>query len=112
RVRFDQWFSKKAEEAGVTLLTGVTVTDVIKKNGAVVGVKSSENDELFADVVIACDGANSILAQKAGLHREWKPWEVALGVKEILSLPREKIEDRFSLEGDQGSTTEMLGDIT
>src|SRR5204863_1645479 len=42
----------------------------------------------------------------------WKSTEVALGVKEILALPREKIEDRFCLEGNQGSTTEMLGDIT
>jgi len=112
RVEFDKWFSKKAEQAGVTLITGVTVSDVIKKNGAVVGVKTTEGDELLADVVIACDGVNSILAQKAGLHREWKPQEVALGVKEILALPREKIEDRFCLEGNQGSTTEMVGDIT
>src|SRR5437879_6470037 len=112
RVAFDRWFSKKAEEAGVTLLTGVTVSDVIKKNGSIVGVKTTEGDELLADVVIACDGVNSILSQKAGLHREWKASEVALGVKEILALPREKIEDRFNLEGDQGSTTEMVGDIT
>ncbi len=112
RVEFDKWFSKKAEEAGVTLITGVTVSNVLKKNGAIIGVKTTEGDELLADVVIACDGANSILAQKAGLHREWKPEEVALGVKEVLSLPRGTIEDRFCLEGDQGSTTEMLGDIT
>jgi len=112
RTQFDRWFAKKAEEAGVTLLTGVTISDVIKKNGAVVGVKSTEGDELFADVIIACDGVNSILAQKAGIQREWKSQEVALGVKEILALPREKIEDRFCLEGNQGSTTEMLGDIT
>jgi electron transfer flavoprotein-quinone oxidoreductase len=112
RTQFDRWFAKKAEEAGVNLLTGVTISDVIKKNGAVVGVRSTEGDELFADVVIACDGVNSILAQKAGIAREWKATEVALGVKEILGLPREKIEDRFCLEGNQGSTTEMLGDIT
>src|SRR5438552_6576662 len=112
RTQFDRWFAKKAEEAGVNLLTGVTISDVIKKNGAVVGVKSTEGDELYADVVIACDGVNSILAQKAGIAREWKSTEVALGVKEILGLPREKIEDRFCLEGNQGSTTEMLGDIT
>src|SRR5579872_6442600 len=112
RVEFDKWFSKKAEQAGVTFITGVTVSDVVKKNGAVVGVKTTEGDELLADVVIACDGVNSILAQKAGLHREWKPEEVALGVKEVLALPREKIEDRFCLEGNQGSTTEMVGDIT
>ena len=112
RTQFDRWFAKKAEEAGVTLLTGVTVSDVIKKEGQIVGVKSTEGDELFADVVIACDGVNSILAQKAGIAREWKAHEVALGVKEVLGLPREKIEDRFCLEGNQGSTTEMLGDIT
>jgi electron transfer flavoprotein-quinone oxidoreductase len=112
RVEFDKWFAKKAEEAGVTLITGVTVSDVLKKDGDIVGVKTTEGDELLADVVIACDGANSIISQKAGLHREWKPEEVALGVKEVLALPRGKIEDRFCLEGNQGSTTEMLGDIT
>jgi electron transfer flavoprotein-quinone oxidoreductase len=112
RVHFDKWFSKKAEEAGVTLVTGVTVSDVVKKDGKIIGVKTTEGDELLADVVVACDGANSILAQKAGLHREWKSSEVAIGVKEVLSLPRGTIEDRFNLEGDQGSTTEMLGDFT
>ncbi len=112
RVEFDKWFSKKAEEAGVTFVTGVTVRDLIKKNGAVVGVKTSEGDELMADVVVACDGVNSILAQKAGLNREWKPTEVALGVKEVLALPREKLEDRFCLEPNQGSTAEMIGDFT
>src|SRR5882762_2942932 len=112
RVPFDQWYAKKAEAAGVSLITGVTVSDIIKKDGAIVGVKTTEGDQLMADVVIACDGVISILAQKAGLHREWKAEEVALGIKEILALPREKIEDRFSLEGDQGCTTEMLGDIT
>jgi electron transfer flavoprotein-quinone oxidoreductase len=112
RTEFDKWFAKKAEEAGVTLITGVTVSDVLKKNGAIVGVKTTEGDELMADVVIACDGANSIISQKAGLHREWKPEEVALGVKEVLALPRGTIEDRFCLEGNQGSTTEMIGSIT
>src|SRR6202142_456603 len=113
RTVFDQWYAKKAEEAGVTLLTGVTITDVIKKDDVVVGVKSSEGDELFADVVIACDGANSIIGQKAGLlKREWRSDEIALGVKEILALPREVIQDRFNLEGDQGSTIEMIGDLT
>jgi len=33
RVEFDKWYAKKAEEAGVTLVTGVTVSDVLKKMG-------------------------------------------------------------------------------
>ncbi len=112
RCNFDKWFSKKAEEAGAQVYTGVTVRDGIKKDGKVVGVKTSEGDELLADVVVAADGVNSLLAQKLGLMDEWKSDEVALGVKEILSLPREKLEDRFNLERGEGTTIEMFGDVT
>lgn len=112
RANFDKWFCKKAEEAGAQLFTGVTVRDGIKKDGKVVGVKTSEGDELYADVVIAADGVNSLLAQSLGLLDEWKPDEVALGVKEVLALPREKLEDRFNLEKGEGTTIEMFGDNT
>ncbi len=112
RVNFDRWYAKKAEEAGVQLYTGVMVSDVIKKNGKVCGVKTSEGDELLADVIIACDGVNSLLARKAGLMDDWRADEVALGVKETLALPREKLEDRFNLEGNEGATFEMFGNIT
>ena len=40
-------------EAGVTLLTGITVSDVVKKNGAVVGVRSTEGAEVLGDVIVA-----------------------------------------------------------
>lgn len=112
RVQFDRWYAAKAEEAGAQIFCGVTVTGCLKKDGKVVGIKTSEGDEIYADVVIACDGVNSMLAQQAGLIDEWKSDEVALGVKEILAMPKEKIEDRFCLENGEGSTTEMFGDIT
>lgn len=112
RANFDKWFCKKAEEAGAQLFTGVTVRDGIKKDGKVVGVKTSEGDELYADVVIAADGVNSLLAQSLGVLDEWKSDEVALGVKEVLALPREKLEDRFNLERGEGTTIEMFGDNT
>lgn len=111
RVHFDQWYAKKAEEAGAELFTGVLVTDLIRKNGKICGIKTSEGDEIYSDAVIACDGVNSILAQKAGLINEWRSDEVALGVKEILQLPKEKIEDRFCLEGNEGTTIEMFGEV-
>jgi len=112
RVIFDKWYAKKAEEAGVQIFCGTTVSEVLKKNGRVCGIKTSEGDELLADVVIACDGVNSMLAQQVGLIDEWKSGEVALGVKEILELPREKIQDRFCLDGNEGVTMEMFGSIT
>ena len=112
RVHFDKWFSGKAQEAGAEIYTGVMVTDVVKKDGRVVGIKTTDGDELTANVVIACDGVNSLLAQKAGLIDEWKPSEVALGAKEILELPVEKIEDRFQLEKGEGATMECFGSLT
>lgn len=112
RVNFDRWFAKKAEAAGAQVFTGVTVRDCVKENGKIVGIKTSDGDELRADVVIACDGVNSLLAQKIGLMDEWKADEVALGVKEVLRLSKEKIEDRFNLEPGDGATIEMFGGIT
>lgn len=109
RANFDRWFAKKAEEAGAQLYTGVTVREGLKKDGRVVGVKTSEGDELYADVVIAADGVNSLLAQNVGLLDEWKADEVALGVKEVLALPKEKLEERFSLENGEGTTIEIFG---
>jgi electron transfer flavoprotein-quinone oxidoreductase len=112
RTNFDRWFAKKAEEAGAQLYTGVTVREVVRKDGKICGIKTSEGDEIFADVVIAADGVNSMLAQQAGLMDEWKADEVALGVKEVLALPREKIEDRFCLEKNEGTTFEMFGQVS
>ena len=109
RVNFDRWYAKKAEEAGAEVYAGVKVEDVARKDGKIVGVKTSDGDELLANVVIACDGVNSILSQKAGFRGELKPSEVALGAKEILELPAEKIEDRFNLEKGEGATLEIFG---
>jgi electron transfer flavoprotein-quinone oxidoreductase len=61
-----------------------------------------------ANVVIAADDANSLLAQQAGLRGEL-PLSLVPGVKEIVTLLREVIEDRFNLEGDQGTAVEYLG---
>ena len=47
-----------------------------------------------------------------GIHKEWRPDEVALAVKEVIALPREKIEDRFNIEGDEGVTIEFIGETS
>ena len=109
RVRFDQWYAKKAEEAGAEVFCGVTVRDVVKQDGRIVGIKTSDGDELTANVVIACDGVNSLLAQKAGFIDELKPSEVALGAKEVIALDSNVIEDRFQLNPGEGATMELFG---
>ncbi|OGR85645.1 MAG: nitrogen fixation protein FixC, partial [Elusimicrobia bacterium RIFCSPHIGHO2_02_FULL_57_9] len=112
RVKFDQWYAKKAEEAGAEVFCGVTVREVLKKDGKIIGIKTSDGDDLLASVVIACDGVNSLVAQKAGFIDELKSGEVALGAKEIIALDPKLIEDRFQLNPGEGATMEMFGSVT
>jgi len=112
RVQFDQWYAKKAEEAGAEVFCGVMVQDVVKKDGKIVGIKTSDGDELTANVIIACDGVNSIIAQKAGFIDELKSSEVALGAKEVIALDPKVIEDRFQLNPGEGATMEMFGSVS
>ena len=109
RVKFDQWYAAKAEEAGAEVFCGTTVSSVIKEDGRIVGIKTSDGTELRANVVIACDGVNSLVAQKAGFIDELKASEVALGSKEVIALDSSIIEDRFQLNPGEGATMEMFG---
>ena len=110
RARFDRWLAERVEEKGAMLLTKTLVTDVVKEGGRVAGVVAG-GDELRADVVIACDGVLSLLAEKAGLHPPESPQEYAVGVKEVIALPAEKIEDRFQLTGNEGAARQLRIDF-
>jgi electron transfer flavoprotein-quinone oxidoreductase len=115
RSKFDRWYAGKAEEAGALLIPDTVVDDVIWENKKVVGVKTRrENGDLYADVVIAADGANSLIAEKAKLRKAYVPRQMALGMKEVIELPRSVIEDRFNLSGDkEGIELKfMAGDAT
>jgi electron transfer flavoprotein-quinone oxidoreductase len=63
-------------------------------------------------VVIACDGVNSFLAKKAGLRGELRPDQVSLGVKEVVELGREVVEERFGLGESDGVTYEFIGSVS
>lgn len=108
RAPFDEWFAGKAEEQGAIVAAGILVDDLLIENGKVVGVKAGE-DDMYADIVIAADGINSFMAQKAGLKREWTGHEVGVGVKEVIELPEEVIQSRFNLGSDEGLARVILG---
>lgn len=111
RARLDAWLAERCEEAGVMVMPGVRVDELLLEGGQVVGVRAGD-DELRARVVIAADGVNSFLARQAGI-RPTEPLEnLAVGVKSVIRLPREVIEERFSLTGDEGVAHAMVGDCT
>jgi len=110
RSRFDRWFAQKAVEAGAKLVPEALVENLIRENGKIEGVRVGRKEgELYAPVVIAADGANSRLARKAGLGAELDPAHVGIGVKETIRLPRERLEDRFSIGESDGVAMEYIG---
>jgi electron transfer flavoprotein-quinone oxidoreductase len=113
RAKFDQWLAEKAVAAGAIPVYETVALDVIREGERVVGVRTDREDgDIYADTVIIADGVNSMLGKAMGVHREWNPDEVSLAVKEIIMLPKEKIEDRFGLEGDEGVTIEFMGETS
>ena len=111
RAKFDQWFAKKAEDAGAIILTETVVDDFIWKDGKIAGVRARrEGGDVFADVIVCAEGANSLLAEKAGLKKKPTEHQMISAAKEVISLPREVIEDRFNLSGDEGIVMEFFGD--
>lgn len=113
RPKFDRWLAEKAQQAGASLITSTVVDDLLYERDQVVGVLCRrEQGELYAPIVIAADGANSFLAKKAGLQREFRSDEMTLGIKEVLRLDAHTIEERFNLSNDQGMATEYVGFAT
>jgi electron transfer flavoprotein-quinone oxidoreductase len=110
---WDQWFAGKAEEAGAFVIPEMVVSDFIWRDGKIDGVRTGDEEgDLLADVVIIADGANSLLAQKAGLHKEWSPKDQALISKELIRLSREQINERFNVSDGHGVAMEIFGQST
>jgi electron transfer flavoprotein-quinone oxidoreductase len=111
RSHFDSWLAAKATDAGARLLTSTVATGLVTDGrGRVVGVRTDRHGaELRAKVVIACDGVNSFLAKEAGLMARAEASHHTLGVKEVLDLPPETINERFGVQGHEGVDIEMLG---
>lgn len=111
RSKFDRWLSERVEEQGVAVLPKVRVEGLIKDKGEIRGVMAG-GDDLRADVVIVCDGALSLLSEKAGLRSPASPQSFALGVKEVITLDPGVINERFHLEGNEGAAHLYAGDVT
>ena len=111
RAKLDPWLAAKCEGAGALIMPGVRVDRVLIEGTRVVGVQAGD-DELRSKVVVAADGVNSFIAKQAGLREKEPLNHLAVGVKSVVSLPRETIEARFNLAGDEGAAFAVVGDCT
>ena len=80
RGKFDAWYAKKAEDG-----------------------------DLFADMIVVAEGVSSLLAGRLGLREKQIPEHMVTCCKEVIGLPKEVIEERFGLEGEEGASLEYFG---
>jgi len=87
------------------------VDGLLVDGARVIGVRSGDA-EVQADVVVSAEGVLGFLAREAGLSVSREPKDFALGLKEIIELPAERIEERFGLEKGQGAAQLYFGSLT
>jgi electron transfer flavoprotein-quinone oxidoreductase len=105
---FTEWLDRKAEAAGALVVTETPVDNLITKDGKVIGVKSG-SDEVYGDVVIVAEGINRLVLESSGLAPKLQPSLVGLGVKEVIKLGRNEINERFNLDEDEGLAWALAG---
>ncbi len=115
RAKFDAWWAEQAKKEGVFIINKTVVVDFIRENEKVVGVVTDRPDgEIYAPIVIICEGVNNLLTQKLGLiQHDFHGHSTALAVKQLISIPGETINNRFGLTGaDKGLAISVVGDIS
>ncbi len=101
RAPFDQWLAEKAEDAGAEFIYGIAVDDLMKdERGKVCGVVAGE-DEITAEVVLLCDGVNSLLTEKAVGAKRPPASSIAVGIKQTIEVPASVITDRVLAMSDE-----------
>ena len=112
RAPFDEWMQAQAEEAGAEYINGIAVEQLVKdEDGKVIGILAGE-DEVTADVVLLCDGVNSLLTGQAVGYARPPASMMAVGVKDVFALPEEVIDDRFGCAPGEGAAWLFAGDAT
>jgi len=111
RAKFDRWFADRVQKEGAIVAAGLQADELLRDGNRITGIKAG-GDEFPADVVVACDGVNSLLTEKAGLRKKLLAKDVKQGVKEVIRFPQEILESRFNLSGQEGLAWEFIGAFT
>jgi len=111
RAKTDPWFAGKVEEQGGMVVEGVNVESVVFEDGKAVGIEQ-RGETIRANTVIIADGANSRLSIDMGLREETDdkiPVEnAALGIKEVVELGEDTIDERFNVDETSGAAHEYV----
>ena len=108
RSKWDKWCVEQAQKEGAYYAPKTLVKELLIENGKVVGVQT-QFEKYYSDIVIIADGVNSLLAKQIGLRKNYKDSNVTVNVKEVYRLPKQRLEDRFNLDSEDGVAAKILG---
>jgi electron transfer flavoprotein-quinone oxidoreductase len=111
RAHFDRWLAERLMEKGVFVIPKYRVDSLLWEGENVAGIKAGV-EEIYANVVVAADGVLSFMTEQAGLRPKMKPKSYGVGIKEVIELSEEKINDRFNVDKDEGCAHLFVGDVT
>ncbi len=115
--KLNSWFAKQSLEAaernGGGIINGVHVRNIIwdDEKGKTI-IQTDELDDFEAKAIIASDGVNSEIAEITGAREKFSPSGLYQGVKVVIKLPEEIIEERFDLSPGEGTAHIFAGDVT
>ena len=111
----NSWFAKNAEESaakqGGGIVSGVHVRSITTQGDKTI-VESDELEPFEVKVIIAADGVNSEIAEMTGARNKFTPEQLYQGVKVIVKMPEEVIDERFDIGPDEGAAHLYAGDVT
>ena len=108
RSKWDRWCVEEVQKLGAYYAPKTLVKELLIENGKVVGIQT-EFEKYYAEIVIIADGVNSLLAKQIGLRKDFKDSDMTINVKEVIKLPKQRIEDRFNIDSDEGCACKILG---
>ncbi len=108
RKELNDYLVKETIKSGVNIKHNVLVKELIVNDKKVCGVKTSSG-EYFANVVVIAEGPNSLLTKTSGLRKgDYTPEEVFLFIEENITLPINKINEKFNIKENEGVVLRLL----
>ena len=109
------WFAtqagENAERQGGGIVNGVHVR-AVSWSGDKTIVETDELEPFEVKAIIASDGVNSELAELSGARPKFTPEELYQGVKVVVKLPEDILEERFNIKSNEGAAHLFAGDVT
>jgi len=114
--KLNAWFASQAAESaerqGGGIVSGVHVRSISWLEEGTAIVETDELEPFEVKAIIAADGVNSEVAEITGARPKFTPEQLYQGVKVVVKLPAEIIEQRFGVGPDEGAAHLFAGDVT